>query len=280
MTIRILAKVIHLIDVAVDCMQTVITTRHNKAAYLAPILKSVGIELEAYEGFDTDTLGTFCQLTQRKASPEECALIKAKIACEATGAQHGLGSEGSFGGGPYSSFFNWNQEVLCFYQRDPEQVIYAYAEGPVGLESITFSDSDALQGWVKRFPGQYWVVQQQDSVLKGLTSEALLTLANDGELQPGGIISPDLRAMYCPTRQILLEEVAKDLCVRLQSLCPACQAKDFVIKQREPGLPCRICKTPTSKIKYNISVCSQCGHQQNHAPADFADPFYCSSCNP
>lgn len=261
-------------------MQAVITTRHNKAAYLSPILKKSGVTLRAYEGFDTDTLGSFCKTVERKDSPESCALRKAKIACEATGAVFGIGSEGSFGGGPYSSFFNWNQEVLCFYDKHTQQAIFAYAEGPVGLESIPFTSHKALSEWVNRFPGQRWMLLKQENVIKGLTRNSLLQMAKDGSVKEGDMISPDLRAMYSPTRQILLTEVAKDLHHRLQSHCPDCHARDFVVKKHEPGLPCGLCRTATSKVLAHIRLCTMCGFQQTERLNDFADPYYCSVCNP
>ncbi|WP_218312356.1 DUF6671 family protein [Alteromonas antoniana] len=261
-------------------MQAVITTRHNKAEYLSSVLKKAGLTLQAYEGFDTDTLGSFCKTVERRDSPEACALIKAKIACEATGSAFGIGSEGSFGGGPYSSFFNWNQEVLCFYDTQTEQAIYAYAEGPVGLESIPFTNRKVLTEWVNRFPGQRWMLLKQENVTKGLTHNSLLKMAKSSIIKEGDMISPDLRAMYSPTRQILLAEVAKDLQYRLQSHCPECHARDFVVKKHESGLPCGLCRTATSKVRAHISHCTMCGYQQAERLDDVADPYYCSVCNP
>lgn len=263
-----------------DSMKSIITTRHNKAQYLTPVFKKIGMNLEAYEGFDTDSLGSFCQTVERKSPPEACALTKARIACDATGAPFGIGSEGSFGGGPYSSFFNWNQEVLCFYDQKADHAIYAYAEGPVGLESISFSSHKALTNWVNRFPGQRWMWLQAESVTKGLTCDALIEHARCGDIKVGDTISPDLRAMYSPIRQILLTEVAKDLCRRLQSFCPECHAPDFVVNKHKPGLPCGICSAPTAKTHLHVFECARCGYTKERQVAEFADPFYCGICNP
>lgn len=83
-------------------------TKHRKSQQLAPVLYDIGIELVEIDFFDTDELGTFSGEIERKLSPKDCALIKAKKAVELTGLNVGLGSEGSFGGGPLAGFMNWN----------------------------------------------------------------------------------------------------------------------------------------------------------------------------
>ena len=46
-----------------------------------------------------------------------------------TGEQFGLGSEGSFGGGPYPGLMNWDEEVICFYDKRTGIAIYVSGSG-------------------------------------------------------------------------------------------------------------------------------------------------------
>lgn len=48
--------------------------------------------------------------------------------------------EGSFGGGPLAGYLNWNTEILCFYQKASNTVIYAFAEGPCKVDNLTQRD--------------------------------------------------------------------------------------------------------------------------------------------
>ncbi|MDC9523791.1 hypothetical protein PSH55_22230, partial [Pseudoalteromonas sp. Angola-31] len=82
-------------------LNAVIATKHKKAPLIAPALKPLGYNVVTTSLFDTDTLGMFTNEVQRDCSAQTAALIKAQQACELTGEQCGLGSEGSFGGGPY-----------------------------------------------------------------------------------------------------------------------------------------------------------------------------------
>ena len=101
----------------------VFLTCHQKAQAVSPALSQRGFELSTYDAFNTDSLGTFSDETKRQLSQMDTALHKAKLACELTGSQFGLGSEGSFGPHPQVHLLPWNYEVLALWDAHHEHAI-------------------------------------------------------------------------------------------------------------------------------------------------------------
>lgn len=197
-------------------------TKHRKSQQLAPVLYDIGIELVEIDFFDTDLLGTFSGEIERKLSPKDCALVKAKKAAELSGLNVGIGSEGSFGGGPLPGLMNWNQEIICFYQKAPELIVYALAEGPTLLKSLKAHSLDDLKQKLSNFDRQKWILNCPDGPLKGLSDKELITLHQTPYTVWPIELEPDLRAMNSPLRQIMLQKAALNLAERLQSKCPNC----------------------------------------------------------
>jgi len=264
-------------------------TKHAKGAVISPAFAELGLDVVTSDAFDTDNLGTFTGEIPRALAPRDCAARKARLACELTGLELGLGSEGSFGGGPMPGFVNWDDEILVLYDASQDLEITAYASGPVGLDHITSRSLQELCEWVERFPAeQAWILRLPDGIHKGLRgTESLRTLlAGNGLLSKGELteeirLEPDLRAMHCPERRIYIQQAAEQLCQRLQSACPACVAPDFWQTAVERGLPCAWCREPTGLAKILVKECRQCGFTERQPVAQaHADPGQCQRCNP
>jgi hypothetical protein len=265
-------------------------TRHDKGELVAPALSALGFSLTVTDAFDTDRLGTFSGEVERKLSPLECARRKAQLACELTGLDLGLGSEGSFGGGPMAGLVNWDEELLLLWDRRSGQEIVARAAGPVRVAAFAWASEQRLaQQLSAHGEEQGWIIRHSGGVSKGLRgAAAVLRVVRDTVLprvqgvDPGKLmIEPDLRAMHCPERQAYIRQAAEQLAQRLQSLCPACAAPDFWEHRFEPGLPCAECDAPTSLPLTVIRCCTVCRHEQREPPAQAtADPQYCAWCNP
>ncbi len=265
-------------------------TRHHKAALIAPELAKLGLSLIATDAYDTDQLGTFSGEVARTLSPLDCARTKARLACELTGCTFGLGSEGSFGGGPFPGIVPWNDELLLLYDQMTGQEIVAHAGMAVALNSVETDElaqlrqhlakHDAKQGWILQGPdGWQKGLQGEPAVLAALTSSAFLS--SDGRLRQAVLLQPDLRAHMCPPRQVVIQQAAAQLVQRMSALCPQCDAPDFWVNGCERGLPCRDCGFLTSQIRSTIKRCSRCDHQEHQpAPATWADPMHCPNCNP
>jgi hypothetical protein len=260
-----------------------LATKHEKKRWIAPHLTPLGYHLTETEEFDTDSLGMFSGEVVRSNSASEAALIKAKQGCLLGNSQLGLGSEGSFGGGPYPGLVNWNTELLCLYDQKKDSAIYAVASGPFSITKLELAQSSTLssiENSMSRFAGQKWLLKHNSKVFKGLTPDELTQLIKSKKIK-AGTIEPDLRAMNCPGRQQTIARAAADLAKRLSSHCPQCQSVNYVAKQALKGLICRVCSGPTLEFKAHIYHCETCGQREERSvDCKSADPTYCPYCNP
>ncbi|MCC5827597.1 DUF6671 family protein [Alkalimonas sp.] len=265
-------------------------TRHHKAAPIAPELAALGLTLTATDAYDTDQLGTFSGEIARTLSPLDCARTKAKLACQLTGCSWGIGSEGSFGGGPFPGILPWNEELLLLYDQTTGQEIIARVGMAVALTSVETQDWEHVrQHLAKHEPQQGWMLPGPDGWHKGLQGEhaVLSALESAGLLGPNLSLrqkislQPDLRAHFCPPRQAVIQQAAAQLAQRLAASCPHCGASDFWVKDCVRGLPCGDCGFLTSQISSTIKRCSRCGHQEQQPVASaWADAKHCPRCNP
>jgi len=263
-------------------------TRHQKLPLVASALAPLGFNLQLTEAFDTDQLGTFSGEIARTQTPLQAALHKAKLAAELTGARYGLGSEGSFGGGPLPGLLNWDQELLVWFDTQTGQQVVAEASGAVSIRAQPFTTLASLHDILTQAPsGQAWMLQldttAKQPMYKGLQSQADIEAALTGSGWQSGqsvTLLPDLRAMHCPERQQYIRQAAMQLAAQLQQRCPACGAADFSVKSQQRGLPCASCLTATTAVLWRVQRCDCCGHQLNLRTEQLADPACCPQCNP
>lgn len=264
-------------------LQIVIATKHQKGHLIAPLLAPLGYEVSETGAFDTDSLGTFSGEIARTCSPEQAAYIKAKQACLKSDTEFGLGSEGSFTSGPYFGLMTHNTEILCLYQRSTDRTIYAQASGAFAPRGLTIDEqttSETVAQTCAKFEDQHWILTLPNALEKGLSLCQLQARLNDYKPQSGHI-TPDLRAMNSPQRQLMIIKAAKDLVRRLNAKCPECDTANFVIKKALPGLICGQCSLPTKQIKTYVSHCDHCQFSLSVPSKNTeGDPTYCQLCNP
>ena len=253
-----------------------VLTRHSKAQHIAAALQPYDLLMCEFSDWDTDQLGSFCGQTERSMTARETAALKAMLAADLAGTDAGIGSEGSFGGGPLPGVLPWQQELVAFYDADTGRVVTGVAEGPAPLAATTVSDATALKTLLERYPAQGWMVRSRAGVRKGLLdSEQIMTLSPEWPLT----LEPDWRAMMSPLRCERIRQAAENLAARLQSVCPACNSPGFWYDKVQKGLPCADCDAPTSQIRLRMARC-RCGHEAHEEIRDTADPYYCEYCNP
>jgi hypothetical protein len=267
-------------------------TQHGKKTILAPMLMaSFNSVLVHTDKFDTDTLGSFDHKIARKLSPVECALKKAYLACELTGLDQGIGSEGSF-----NSILGMgviDQEYLAFVDVKRNLEIIASAKQAVRLGPIEAINQTALIEQLSIFAHiptanidlpatneQKWLLKKGQTWHKGLSVNDVLRHAHDWPIY----LEPDFRAMHCPARRQVIAKAADDLVRRLQSRCPECSAVNFVEKLTPATvvyLPCELCEQATNKIAPPYALCDECGFTPaaDKSTAS-ASAFYCEYCNP
>ncbi len=272
--------------------QFALLTRHGKEKIFAPLLETqLGASLLLTENFDTDLLGTFSGEVERELSPLDCALKKAQLACELTGLNLGLGSEGSFSPSHYG-FGTANHELIACINRQAGWSVVGHYYGFSRVRSQTLNSMAELYRFVEQTPaGQGLLLRSPAGVAKGLYgldaieshlkdwfgNYALLGSAFAQEL----VISDDLRAHHCPERREHIRRAMENLIERLQLACPQCDTPGFWPDHAHPGLPCRACGSPTHSIKARTARCGHCQFEQTYPVAEpEADPSLCPHCNP
>ena len=273
--------------------QIALLTQHGKESVIAPILEpNLGCTVALVSGYDTDQLGTFTRDTPRLMTQTEAARRKARIGMELSGLPVGLASEGSFGLDPMTGLFPWNVEVLILIDDRLAIEIVAVAQGPAQSGHVHTKDWKEVEVFARKegFPAHQMVIRPRDQhdprITKGIANWDQLrekfdesqAMSSNGKV----FVEADLRAFGNPTRMKRIGEAAEDLLKRLQSHCPACNHPGFWIVARQAGLPCGVCRTPTSTYVSEIRECPSCHHRTTTIREDLrvADPANCPRCNP
>lgn len=270
-------------------MDVALLTRHGKEAVLAPVLAQLGWRLGVTRDFDTDTLGTFSRTVPRTTTAVACAREKARLAMQLTGAPRGLGSEGSYGAGPWGPIVPWGREILVLIDAPAGMEIAATTEGPATIPSQSCRSVDEVLSFAAAQPvGQHFLLRPDDEQHRTVhgavigetalrtAAAACLARAATGSL----FIEWDLRAHCSPSRRARIGEAAENLVARVRSRCPACDAPGFWQVDVVRGLPCRACGTATERAKARIKRCLRCPHEALENVSDEADPRHCPWCNP
>lgn len=271
----------------------VIATMHQKERVLAPLFETaLGVQCMVPTEFDTDQWGTFSGEIPRIIDPLSAARIKCLKAMEQTGCTIGVASEGSFGPHPSLFFVHANDELLIFIDQEQGlEIVCRELSTETNFNGKTVETEADLMAFAKQvqFPSHGLIIRSakdaSEGIIKGIVNTASLRLAFQ-QLQPkyGSVfVETDMRAMYNPSRQLVIQACAKKLIERIQSVCPQCEQPGFGVTDFEKGLPCSWCGSPTQSIIAHISVCSSCGYQQKALyPKNKTseDPMFCDRCNP
>lgn len=266
-------------------------TQHGKEKIIYPEFnRALGVDVVVAQGFDTDQLGTFSREIDRTLSPLECARKKALLACELTGLDYGLGSEGSFGSGPFGSFVPWHEELLVFVDHANNIEVSAIASNPSFHLHLQCKNIDDVIDFLNEAEAGQHLIMRPDHeshrlVFKALQNVEEVSDAFDTCLANSSngvvLVEYDLRAHLSPQRMMRIGEAAQQLTQRLTSLCPKCEAVNFWVKEVVPGLPCAACQLPTNQTHYLLKRCDVCGCEERQSVnKEKADPYYCSYCNP
>lgn len=279
----------------------VLATMHRKEQVIGPILETaLGLTLEVPGGLDTDQFGTFTRDRHRPNNQKITARLKAERALELTGGDLAIASEGSFGPHPSLPFLACNLELVVLIDRANNLEIYGqelstetnYSQASISslAEALAFAQKVG-------FPEHGLVVMPTAStsaaaeIVKGIVSEAeLVRVVNAGlersqrpQTSPSLHLETDMRALCNPTRMKVIAQAAANLVAAIQKPCPSCGAPGFEPTERQPGLPCALCRAPTLLTRALWSQCQRCGFRQEMLFPDgreTADPAQCPYCNP
>ena len=242
-------------------------------------------------GLDTDQFGTFSGETPRSGPAVQAAWAKARLAMTRTGLPRSLSSEASYG--PLPGGWHGHEEILLFCDTElGVEVIEGHRTTSVPGRAHRVCAAAELPGpLLAGLPGQALIVRPSEpavpdrtTVIKGITdlAAARSAITAAAARSPDGLalVEPDLRAHHNPSRRRVLAALAARLAHRLATPCPTCAAPGFGRVDAQPGLPCRICATPTPQVGNEIHACSVCSHRHEHPVRAGADPAGCPACNP
>jgi hypothetical protein len=271
-----------------------VATKHKKEIVFSSVFSQLGLNYVAAPEIDTDILGTFTGEVERKHSPLETALQKAKLlARKINNVDFVLANEGSFGPHPYIPFVASDSEVILMYDVKADKFFYFHnvcAETNFAEKEI--ASFNQLHEFLKqvKFPSHALIVSaksndgkvhyekaiQDENVLK-TTIDKLFATSENGLVK----VQTDMRAHLNPTRMNFIAECAQKFVDELKCSCPKCNYPQFKIKRTERGLPCYICNNPTQSIKKYIYECLNCNYtEEKNNEKEFEDPMYCEFCNP
>lgn len=271
-----------------------LATHHGKQRALAlPFALGLGATLEVCD-CDTDSLGTFSGEVQRLDDALSTCQRKARMGLEQSGLRLGLASEASFGPHPAVPLLAVGQELLVFVDLDRELTLVEqrldwrtnYSQTRLGpeqdpsawLTQVGFPSHGVIARPLHQPEGPYF----KDLISPGALQEALdacRSLDSRGEVW----LETDMRAHRNPTRMRSIRRLGVTLVRRLGSACPDCWAPGWGVIDRQPGLPCRCCGTPTELLAVEVWGCARCDLQVPRARRDgmeVADPQHCPWCNP
>jgi hypothetical protein len=271
----------------------VIATMHGKEQVLAPLLKeALGVEIIMPGVFNTDVVGTFTGETERILTPLDAALMKCKTAMELTGCDLAIASEGSFGPHPIIGFVSSDEELVVLVDEENNLQIAAKELSTItnfnGRLCSSYGEVKAFADEVF-FPSHGLILRNgkntHSPIVKGITDLQVLEKETASFLKSFGqvFVETDMRAMYNPSRLLVIEAAAKKLITKIFCGCPQCHAPGYDVVDFVSGLLCSNCGTSTKSTLAHIFKCVHCGMEEKkiypHGKKE-EDPMYCDVCNP
>lgn len=273
--------------------QLLIATKHGKEKKIAPVLeKELGVQCFIAPGLDTDVLGTFTGEVERKDTPFITARKKCLMAIEQFHCDLVLASEGSFGPHPTICFVPADDELLLLIDKKNDLEIMAREISmETNFNGATITTESELTAFAEavRFPSHGLILRKAKDdfteLVKGITSYAQLSKTFKELMATSGsvYIETDMRAMYNPTRMMVIEKTAKKLAAKINTHCPSCQTPGFGVVESLKGLPCDHCGFPTESTLSHLYRCVKCQFSKEELFPDrkkTEDPMYCNFCNP
>lgn len=270
-----------------------LASKHEKLKLIKPSFDEyVGCKIfEVNE--DTDQFGTFSGEVERRNSPYQTAILKARLGMESTNTGIGIASEGSIGTDPFIPFLVSDIEHLVLVDDINHIVISEiYRSFDILYAEITVKPDEDLSEFLRKadFPNHRVIVRPNlknvISCMKGIGDLDLLRTAirecANFSLDGSVVIESDLRAMNSPSRQKNIQTLAKKLALRINSLCPECNTPGWGTVGYLKGLRCTDCgEVNTEANRQEALGCVRCDFTGlGNVLAEQLDPSQCQICNP
>jgi hypothetical protein len=271
----------------------VIATKHKKEKVIAPLLKkALQVVCFVNENFDTDSLGTFTGEIARELDPISTARQKCLMAMEASNCDLGIASEGSFGSHPSVFFASADDEILIFIDKiNNLEIIVRELSLETNFAADKIKTEKELMDFAQsvKFPSHGLILRKSKSdatdIVKGITDIEQLKQAFHKLIETSNstYVETDMRAMYNPSRMLVIQKATQKLIEKITSSCPKCHVPGFGVIDVKKGLECGLCGQATSSTLSLIYQCEHCGYSKeamypNKKTSE--DPMYCNYCNP
>jgi hypothetical protein len=274
-----------------------LATMHKKELYLNPACEKIlGASLLTFDDkLNTDLLGTFSGEIERKGNQKEIALEKCKLGLDMSGLPLGIANEGSFGPHPYIPFIPSSCETLVFVDsRRNLKIFETSIFKKTNFQHTICNPFDDLTHFLNSslFPSHGLIIRpnvwkDKTVLFKGVQDfiqlQKSITICCQNSIDDRAHLATDMRAHMNPTRGLNIRKLGIRLFRRLTRLCPICHAPGWGRTNIKKGRPCSICEYPSELPISYVWSCSSCSHQEEEPFPDvpkFADPGYCSMCNP
>jgi hypothetical protein len=270
----------------------IIATKHQKEEVIAPVLeKSIGVNCFITDNFDTDIFGTFTGEKEPIFDALSTARKKCLTAMEMYGCDLGIASEGSFGAHPYAHYAAADDEVLIFIDKKNGFEIFTRELSLLtNFNSATIKNNEDLFEFAAKasFPTHGLILRKSekdyDEMQKGIMDwDVLKTTFNHLFNKYGEVyVETDMRALYNPSRMLVIAKATEKLIAKINSHCPNCQTPGFSATNTVLGLPCSLCENPTQSVLSYVYSCQKCLYTKEEKypkKKEFEEPIYCDVCN-
>ncbi len=270
-----------------------IVTKHQKNKVAKILLeKELGVTCYTGDNFDTDTLGTFTGEVERKNDLLFTLRQKCLMGMNLNNFDLAVASEGSFGPHPEFFFAPVNHEsVILIDKKNNIEIIGNKISMNTNFSAGLFTDWYDLIKFCEsvKFPSHAVILRKSkdsnEDIYKGIVSEKELKSFFDflNAKYGSAYVETDMRAMFNPTRMLVIEEAFQSLISKIKSKCPQCQSIGFDICEVVNGLPCGLCGFKTKSVLSHIYRCQNCHYTEEKIyPYNLKkeDPMYCDICNP
>lgn len=270
-----------------------IVTKHQKEKVIAPLFeKTFNLKSKVSENFDTDSLGTFSGEIERVNDPITTLRDKCLLAMELEGFDLAVANEGSFGPHPQLFFAPVDHELAIFIdKKNSIEIIASEISMNTNFGGRLVNSYDDLLNFASdaKFPTHAMILRKEEhfkeDIFKGITTSEMLFDAYSTLFQKYGSVfaETDMRAMYNPSRMLVIEKVFEKLISKINSHCPICNTIGFDIVEVKKGLPCSQCGFKTRSVLAHRYQCKKCNHfeERLHPNGIFTeDPMNCDICNP
>ena len=270
-----------------------IVTKHQKESVISQLFeKHYNLKSKVSKNFDTDTLGTFSGEIERLDDPISTLRRKCLEGMKIEHANLAVANEGSFGPHPQFYFAPVDNELAIFIDKKNQIEIVATEMSMNTNFNARFVQSyDDLLSFTQecKFPSHAFILRKDQSfkedIFKGITSLESLSFAYHFLIKKYKMVfvETDMRAMFNPSRMLVIEKVFEKLIKKINCCCPICNSIGFDIVDYKIGLPCGNCGFKTNSVKSHTYLCKKCNYREeklNPNGVFYEDPLYCDICNP